>query len=77
MYCEILYYFNGQDCGAKSSADLPIGWIQKLYDMYEELGIDRFEADLSDIEGTTKWRLNGVFYSNAQIERIKKLKAFL
>jgi hypothetical protein len=49
----------------------------QLFEYHMVIGVDAYEADLQDLEGSLKWKLQGEWYSTAEIERIINLRAFL
>lgn len=51
--------------------------VAKLWGYYHDLGVEAYEADTKDLNGTVRWELQGNWYSTSQIERIMNLRAFL
>jgi hypothetical protein len=49
----------------------------RLWQLYRDLGVVAYEADLMDPINTVKWKLQGHWYSAAEIERLMELRAFL
>lgn len=51
--------------------------INQLFQYHKDLGVEAYQADTEDLQGTVRWELQGKWYDTSQIERIMKLRAFL
>jgi hypothetical protein len=78
MRCSFrITYFHNIDNYVSRSVNENIELTNKLFQYYNDLGVEAYEADTENLEETVRWRLQGEWYSTAQIERIRNLRAFL
>jgi hypothetical protein len=50
---------------------------KKLWEYYDEMGVNSYQTDEENTLDSVRWELNGSWYTTSQIERIKKIKVFL
>lgn len=74
---RILYYDNDKSYGTTSSGITSKKLCQQLWDYRAEIGVAAYQTDEEDSEDSVKWELDGRWYTTAEIERIKKMPAFL
>lgn len=73
---RITSYQDDKNYTTRSLNDDP-GLNQNLWQYHQDLGVEAYEADTDDLQGTVKWELHEQWYTTAQIERIYNLRAFL
>jgi hypothetical protein len=51
--------------------------VKQLWQYYKDLGVEAYQADTDDLQGTVRWELQGHWYTTSEIKRIYNLRAFL
>ena len=74
---RILYYDNDRSYGTTSSGITLKKLCQQLWEYRAAIGVVAYQADEENSEDSVRWELNGTWYTTAEIERIKKMPAFL